>query len=88
LEIQQRFEPPLRDLGLVRRVRRVPARVLEDVALDNRRRNAVVIAEAEIRTEYTVGGRDLSEAIQRLVLGPLRVDRKRPPKADRLGPRR
>ena len=37
LEVEQRLQPALADLGLVRRVGRVPRRVLEHVALDHRR---------------------------------------------------
>ena len=47
LEVEQRLEPALRDLGLVGRVLRVPARVLEDVAQDDGRRVAVVVAHAD-----------------------------------------
>ena len=39
LEVEQRLEPALGDLGLVGRVLRVPAGILEDVALDDRRRD-------------------------------------------------
>ena len=46
LEGQQRLEPSLRDLGLIRRVGRVPAGILEHVALDDRRRDAVVSSRA------------------------------------------
>ena len=35
LEVEQRLEPSLRDLSLIRRVGRVPARVLEDVSLND-----------------------------------------------------
>ena len=49
LEVQQRLQPPLRDLRLVGRVLRVPARVLQDVALDHRRRDAVRVAHADER---------------------------------------
>ena len=45
LEVQQRFEPALGDLGLVRRVGRVPAGILEHVAQDDRGRDAVVVAD-------------------------------------------
>ncbi len=38
LKRQQRFQPSLRNLGLIRRVRRVPAGILENIALDHRRR--------------------------------------------------
>ena len=57
LEVEQRLQPALRDLRLVRRVLRVPARVLEDVALDDRRRDAVVVAHAEVRAEHLVRAR-------------------------------
>ena len=40
LEVEQRLEPALADLGLVGRVGGVPARVLQHVALDHRRRDA------------------------------------------------
>ena len=49
LEVDERLEAALRDLGLVRRVRRVPGRVLEHVALDHRRRDRAVVAEADHR---------------------------------------
>ena len=40
LEIQQRFQPALRDLRLVRRVGGVPAGIFQHVAQDHRRRDA------------------------------------------------
>ena len=49
LEVEQRLEAALRDLRLVRRVRRVPGRVLEDVAQDHRRRVRAVVAHADER---------------------------------------
>src|SRR5207247_3909910 len=42
LEIEQRLESALSDFGLVRRVSSVPARIFENVSLDNWRRDAVV----------------------------------------------
>ena len=54
LEVEQRLEAALRDLGLVGRVLRVPARVLEDVALDHRRRDAAVVAHADEGAEDPV----------------------------------
>ena len=41
-KFSERLEPALRDLGLVRRVRGVPGRVLEHVALDHRGRDRAV----------------------------------------------
>ncbi len=54
LEVEQRLEAALGDLGLVRRVGRVPARVLEDVAQDHGRRDRVVVAEADEGAEDLV----------------------------------
>src|SRR3989442_4686169 len=39
LEIDERFHAALRNLRLIRRVSRVPARILEDIPLDHRRNN-------------------------------------------------
>ena len=49
LEVQQRLEAALRDLRLVRRVRRVPGGVLEHVPLDHRRRDRARVAEPDHR---------------------------------------
>jgi len=54
LVVDQRLEPALADLGLIRRVLRVPARVLEDIALDHRRGDAGVIAHADQRAQHLV----------------------------------
>ena len=47
LEVQQRLQPALGDLRLVRRVGRVPGRVLQHVALDHRRHEGVVVAHPD-----------------------------------------
>ena len=47
LEIYQRLQTALRQLGLVRGVSSIPAGIFENVSLDNRRRNAVVVARAD-----------------------------------------
>ena len=54
LEVEESFETSLRDLGLIRRVGRVPAGILEHVAEDHARRDAVVVAEAEVRLEQAI----------------------------------
>ncbi len=54
LEVQQRLEPALADLGLVGRIGGVPGRVLEDVALDRRRRDRAVIALPDQRGQHPV----------------------------------
>ena len=58
LEIQQRFEPALGNLRLIRRVLRIPAGIFEDVALNDRRRDAIVIALPDERAEHFVFGRN------------------------------
>ena len=70
LEVEQGLEPALGDLRLVRRVLRVPARVLEDVALDHRRRDAVVVAHPDERTEHLVASGHVLQLDQQLVLAP------------------
>ena len=69
LEIEERFEPALRDLRLIRRVRRVPAGILEDVAKDHARRDAVVVAHADVRPGDGVARRDAAQPAQIPVLG-------------------
>ena len=47
LEIEQRLEPALRDFGLIRRVSGVPTGILENVSLDDWRRDATGVARAD-----------------------------------------
>ena len=54
LEVQQRFQPALGDLRLVRRVGRVPAGVLQDVAADHGRGDGPVVAEADHGRQHLV----------------------------------
>ena len=68
LEVQQRFEAALGDFGLVRRVGGVPAGVLQHVALDDRRRDAVVVAHADIGAEDLVLRGDFLQGGQHFVL--------------------
>ncbi len=61
LEVEEGLEAPLRDLRLVGRVLRVPARVFEHVALDDGRRERPVVAHPEVRAEHPVLPRDGAE---------------------------
>src|SRR5690606_41717883 len=56
LEVEQGFEPALADLRLIRRVRRVPGRVLQDVALDHRRqdRKSTRLNSSHVKISYAV----------------------------------
>ena len=85
LEVDERLEPALRDLGLVRRVRRVPARVLEHVALDDRGRDRAVVAEADHRRAHGVLLGERAQLGERLALGRGGRDRRvRAPRAMRI----
>ncbi len=69
LEIQQALQPALRDLGLIGRVLRVPARILEQVTPDNGRRDRAVIAHADEITGHRVQGRRFFQLLQIIELG-------------------
>ncbi len=68
LEVQQCLEPPLRNLGLIRRVGRVPAGILEDVALDHWRREGAVVAHPDIGAEDLVLRRERAHRREHFVL--------------------
>ena len=69
LEVDQRLQPSLRDLGLVRRVGGVPGGILEDVAQNDARRVRAVVALADERLQHLVPARDRPHSGQRLRLG-------------------
>ncbi len=54
LEVEQGLQAALGDLGLIRGVGRVPAGILQDVAQDHRRRDAVVVAQPQVGAEDLV----------------------------------
>ena len=54
LEIEQRLQPALRDLGLIGRIGGVPAGVLEHIALDHRRRVRAVVPHADVVPPHLV----------------------------------
>ena len=68
LEVEQRFEAALGNLGLVGSVGRVPARVLQEVALNDGWGDAVVITHADIRAEDLVLRGDFLQGRQHFVL--------------------
>ena len=69
LEVQQRLQPALADLGLIRRVRRVPGRILQHIAHDHRRCMGVVVAEPDHRSGHDVAVGQVRQMRQDLVLG-------------------
>ena len=54
LEIEQRFQPALADLRLIRRIGGIPRRTFQDVALDHGRQDGAGIALADQRGEHLV----------------------------------
>ena len=76
LEVEQDLEPALADLGLVGRVGGVPARVLQNVPEDHRRRHRAVVAHADHRDEDPVAGRHAAQDRERhpLALGVLQLE--------------
>ena len=68
LEIKQRFHAPLRNLCLIWRVRGIPAGVLQNVALNDCRRNAVVIAHANKRAEHMIARGQVRQLLHHVCL--------------------
>ena len=69
LVVEQCLQAPLRDLRLVRRVRRVPGGVLEHVALDDRRGDGVAVALPDERRHHHVLCCHFAQACERRTLG-------------------
>ena len=69
LEVQQRLQPALADLRLVRGVRGVPGRILKYVAAQHRRRQRVVVALTDHRHRDGVGVGQCAQLGQRLGFG-------------------
>ena len=84
LEVEQRLEPALADLGLVRRVGGVPGRVLEHVPADHRRGDRAVVAEPDHRGQRVVPGGEVAQRGQGLGLRQRRRQLERPVHPDRL----
>ena len=74
LEVEQRLQPALADLRLIRRIGGVPGRVLQDVALDHRRQDGAGIALADQRGEHLVLRRQLAHMRQRLGFAQRRAE--------------
>jgi hypothetical protein len=72
LEMKEKFKPSLADLRLVGRVGRIPGRILEQVALDDRRHVAAVIALADEALHHRVAGhhRAVRQALRARLPGP------------------
>ena len=68
LIVEDRLQPPLRNLRLVGRILRVPTRVLEDVPLDDRRHDTVSVAQADQRSDHPVLVRMRTQDGRRLTL--------------------
>jgi hypothetical protein len=78
LEVQKRLEPALRNLRLVRRVRRIPPWIFEQVALDHAGRERVVVAQPDETAQHLVLARDRLETreVLRFCFGRREVERR------------
>ena len=84
LVVEQRLEAPLRNLRLVRRVRRVPGRILEHLAEHHLRGMRAVVAKADHLRHDAVALTDLAQLIKHFDLGCGRRDVERLTHQDRL----
>ena len=73
LEVQQSFQSPLGDLSLVRRVGRVPSRILEYVALDGRRKDGAAEAKTDVAAEHLVLRTEGAHVVQVFAFGHRRA---------------
>ena len=64
LVVEQHLQATLGDLGLIGRVGRVPARILEDVPKDDRRRDGVGVPESDVARHDAVARGELFELLQ------------------------
>ena len=69
LEVEQRFQSALRDFRLIGRIGGVPTWILQDVALDDGRRDRVVVAEADHGARDAVAPSKLCQRRQHVSLG-------------------
>ena len=83
LKVDERLESPLRDLRLVRRIRRVPRGILEDVPRDHRGRMRAIIALSDERFRDPVLCSDRAQPRERLRFGQRSRQRKRDALPDR-----
>ena len=66
LKVQQCFQTPLRDLGLIGRVLRVPTGVLQNVTENHRRRDSAGVTHADARSIDLILAGDRLQALQKL----------------------
>ncbi len=82
LEVEQRFQAPLRDLGLVGCVRRIPAGVFQHVAEDDAWRDRPVVARPDVRPVAAVLGGNAAQALEKVVFAFALGQVQRPIQAD------
>ncbi len=78
LEVDEGLEATLRDLRLIRGVRRIPTRVLEHVPLDDRRGDRAVVAEPDQGPVHGIAVRDGAEFTERRTFACGRREDRRP----------
>ena len=78
LEIQQCLEATLADFRLIGRIGRVPSGILQDIALDHRRKVGAVVSLADERGQHLVTGCDRAHLCQHFRLSERRANIERP----------
>jgi hypothetical protein len=68
LKVEQGFQSPLRDFCLIGRVGRVPTGIFEDISLDDRRHDGVVVAHANHAVLQPIQRRHFLQPLQRFQL--------------------
>ena len=82
LEIQERLQPPLCNFRLVGCVLGIPARVLQDIALNHRWGDAIVIAHADEGTKDLVPPRQGPQLGEHFLFAEGTAKRQTPPQAN------
>ncbi len=88
LKVQQRFKAPLRDFGLIRRIRRIPGRVFEKIPENDAGRNCAVVPHSDERLHALVLGGHRAQAVEVFVLALRRRQPQRRVQPDARGKRR
>ena len=85
LEVEERFQATLGDLGLVRCIGGVPAGILQDIPLDHLGHERAVIPHADVRAEDPVLVGHAAQCLQHLALASPRWQVQRTAQANVLG---
>src|SRR5258708_18984155 len=85
MEVEERLEAAVGGFGLIRCVRRVPAGILDDVALDHLWGEGVVVPHPDVGAVQLVLRREPAQRLEDLAFGAPGRERQRAPQADVVG---